>query len=166
MLLFVSVFFFLDRIDNCTSYISCIIAETRNNHFFNDSDETKVQTIFFCNFFFHFFFLNSHLLIHQHTVNFLLYSPKFRRKCRLLSARSPDSRIHTVVASLRNVWNRRMADRLIRLDAGYREFQHNFRTNRIISSFEGWRREGEVGWSVPCTATLANSMNLTMIKWI
>lgn len=63
-----------------------------------------------------------------------------------------------------------MADKLIRLDASYREFQHNFRTNRIISSFEGKGRGGEkeveVGWSVPCTATLANSMNLTMIKWI
>lgn len=36
-----------------------------------------------------------------------------------------------------------MADKLIRLDASYREFQHNFRTNRIISSFEGKGRGGE-----------------------
>lgn len=45
----------------------------------------------------------------------------------------------------RNVWNRRMADKLIRLDASYREFQHNFRTNRIISSFEGKGRGGGGG---------------------
>lgn len=53
-----------------------------------------------------------------------------------------------------------MADRLIRLDASYREFQHNFRTNRIISSFEGNGGEGRGGGrggsvGSPCTATLA-----------
>lgn len=51
-----------------------------------------------------------------------------------------------------------MADRLIRLDASYREFQHNFRTNRIISSFEGNRGEGREGRGDSvgrCTATLA-----------
>lgn len=142
MLLFDSVFFFL-IVSIIVHHIYRVSSPRREiTIFLTIQMKQKFKQFFFAihrnNFLFSFFFfLNSHLLIHQHTVNFLLYSPKFRRKCRLLSARPPDSRIRTVVASLRNVWNRRMADRLIRLDAGYREFQHNFRTNRIISSFEG-----------------------------
>lgn len=138
MCYFLIVFFFFLIVSIIVHHIYRVSSPRREiTIFLTIQMKQKFKQFFFAISFFIFFFLNSHLLIHQHTVNFLLYSPKFRRKCRLLSARPPDSRIRTVVASLRNVWNRRMADRLIRLDAGYREFQHNFRTNRIISSFEG-----------------------------